>query len=180
MTELNHRELIADCVEHLYAYVAAVSDATHNCNRPGIVLPRLEGIRTASCGAYREWGIFAVCDRLAFAADGYRVRSDRRYGGTLYVVTGDGHVVFPPNDSCSYHSLALRVSGGELVNVSRESGPWTSRLPGIAQQLCEAAESVKAAILEYDQRKQTDREQSRQRQLSAAHATFSESEAGTP
>ena len=166
--------LIIEVVSALYDYRVAVSDATRDNRRPGIKWDHPENIATASCGAFREWSIFAVYDRIAISADGYRVRDNWKHGGQIFVHVGNGEIRFPANDSRSHHSLDLSIDGGEgkLVNVTREDGPWTARLPEMARKLRNATQSVRRAIEEFDDAERAKSESERQSELSAAVAVF--------
>ncbi len=165
----DQRELIAIATSALSDYLSVVTNATHDNRRPGLSWERPQGLQTRSCGAFRAWRIFVSTGNIALSADGYRVLDDRKYGGCLLIRVGEGHFVFPPDDSRSYHSLDLDVSRGcQLVNVTRERGPWTPRLTEIAAELKAATERIKAAVAEYDARKKRERDERRSSELQAA------------
>ena len=163
-------ELIIEVVSALYEYVTIREEATHDGKRPGLTWNKPDFIRTASCGAFRSWAIFAVYDRIAIAADGYQVRENRDHGGVLFIHVGDGEIRFPHNDSRTHNSLSLSVSSeeGKLVNVTKEDGPWTAHLPAMASKLRSATTSLQKAIIKYDQQIKDQRESQRCNDLTAA------------
>jgi len=144
-------ELITKMCISLYKWVTLRQSAQWEGKRPGLCMPALEGMKTASCGAFREWGIFAHDGLVAFAADGYRVR-DERYNGRVFVLVGDGDIVFPIDASYSNHSLELRASvSGRLVMVPDDSDmPWQPRFEVMIAKMDVATAALKRAIDEYD------------------------------
>ena len=172
---MDRKQFIIDLVEALYDYVVESRQAHWDGKRTDCEWERAKDITTRSCGAFRSWAIFAARGRVAVAADGYRVRDNRKYGGGLYVLTGpeDAQFVFPPDDSRSHHSLQLRCSeGASLVGVTNEPGPWDDELPAMIEELRAATKRCQDAVKAYDQAKREEAIQKRQNNLEAAKRVF--------
>lgn len=173
---MDRKQLIIDLVEATYDYVTESRSAHWEGQRPDCHWERVKDISTKSCGAFRSWAIFAARGRVAVAADGFRVRENKKYGGGLYVLCGpeDAQFVFPWDDSCGNHSLQLRCSdGASLVNVTNEPGPWDDELPAMIEELRAATKRCQEAVRAYDQAKREEAIQKRQSNLEAARAAFS-------
>ena len=170
---MKQSQLINDVVKALSEYLRSVVDATYDRKRPGLQWNGPEGITTRSCGAFREWAIFAAKGRLAVVADGYRAQRGDPTGG-LFVLVGDGYFVFPQDASCGYHSLALEASkGAKLVNVTNEKGDWTADLAVIAKELQDAKSRCDEAAKKYDKDKWAKKQQERQEELESAKHQYS-------
>jgi hypothetical protein len=176
LTVKTQSELLSEAVKQLYEYITNIDEATHNDRRPGMGWHRPEGIETKSCGAFRKWAIYAVYDRIAISADAFRVREGYTDYCGLWIHTGGGKIVFPRDDSRSHHSLSLSVVGGEgkLVNVTKEDGPWTKHLPVMTERLRLAIESIKAEVVNYDNRVRAAKDNARQQELAEAMAALEE------
>jgi hypothetical protein len=173
---MDRKQLIIDLVEATYDYVVESKAAHWDGKRPDCHWERAKDITARSCGAFRSWAIFAARGRVAVAADGYRVRDNKKYGGGLFVLCGpeDAQFVFPPDDSRSNHSLELRCSANAvLVNVTNEPGPWDAELPAMIEEIRAATKRCQDAVKAYDQAKRDESIQKRQSDLEAAKAAFS-------
>lgn len=174
----SREQAIAEVANALYDYVVAKQSATHNGKRPGLKWEHPEDVDVASCGAYREWAIFAVHKRLAIAADGYRVRDNSSYGRQMFVHAGEGKIRFPSDDSRSHHSLSLKLQDipdgctGSLIDVTREEGPWDELLPEITNRLNAATLALARSVSEYDANNDRLQEESRKSDLEKAIAAF--------
>lgn len=162
------RKHLVEAVAAIYDYVT-LADSANRDNRRSISIAKPDGVITYNAGAFRSWAVGATFGRIAISADGYRVRENRAYGGSLLVLVGDGRFVFPPDDSRSHHELSLKATdGARLVNVSIEPGPWWAFVPEITERVKSATASVEAAIAEWDADVKRKREQSRQKDLMEA------------
>lgn len=162
------RKHLTEAVAAIYDYVT-LADSANRDNRRAISIARPDGVVTYNSGAFRSRAIGATFGRIAISADGYRVRENRAYGGSLLVLVGDGRFVFPRDDSRSHHDLSLRATdGARIVNVTNESGPWWAFVPEVTERVKSATRSVEAAISEWDADVKRKREQSRQNDLMEA------------
>lgn len=168
MSERN--ELIKRMAAALYEWCTTRTSATWEGKRSGLSIPSLDGLQAKSCSAFRAWVLHAHDGVCCFSMDGNYHRAGRDTGG-VKVLVGEGKFVFPHNDSCSQHSLAMSINGdGMLVNVTNEpTVNWEPRIESMAETLERCAAELKANIERYD-REQADAEQLRKQSAIAAAA----------
>lgn len=152
----------------LYDYATLRSGATWDGKRPGLRVSPVD-VHWRSCGAFRRWQILSHDGRVCFTMDGFRHRAGHDTGH-VGVLVGDGHFIFPIDDSRTDHSLEMQCSeGSSIVWVKPEDPiPWQERIDVMCQKLEDAHRELSMAIDAYDAEQKRIREEKRRSQVQAA------------
>lgn len=145
------KELIASMANALYNYATTASLAKWDNKRHGLNLPSIHPTVVGDCGAFRAWEIHCHDGKVCFSIDGY-VQRDHRKTGSVRVIVGNGHFVFPHDDSCGHHSLEMQTTAGaRLVNVTDDpSINWEPRIIAMCEVLIAAKEEIDRRVKQYD------------------------------